>query len=117
MKNKKGLGLGIALIAMMLIVSIILVIVMLSGQQKETYYGYMKDSHTIEKMVNEQTGKVEKNVKLPSNTNVKVKKGDFVFLVKEKDSASFSRVSKVNHDDVPHGLMMKIHEMHDMKGM
>ncbi|SKU42594.1 Uncharacterised protein [Mycobacteroides abscessus subsp. abscessus] len=117
MKNKKGLGLGIALIAIMLIVSIILVIVMLNGQQKESYYGYMKDSHTIDKMVNEQTEKVEKNVKLPSNTNVKVKKGDFVFLVKEKGSDSFSRVSKVNHDEVPHGFMMKIHEMHDMKGM
>ena len=72
----------------------------------------MKDSHTIDKMVNEQTEKVEKNVKLPSNTNVKVKKGDFVFLVKEKGSDSFSRVSKVNHDEVPHGLMMKIHERH-----
>lgn len=103
MKNKKGLGLGIFLIAIMLIVSIILVIVMLNGQQKESYYGYMKDSHTIDKMVNEQTEKVEK--------------GDFVFLVKEKGSDSFSRVSKVNHDEVPHGLMMKIHEMHDMKGM
>ena len=114
MKNKKGLGLGIFLIAIMLIVSIILAIVMLNGHQKESYYGYMKDSHTIDKMVTE---KVEKNVKLPSNTNVKVKKGDFVFLVKEKGSDSFSRVSKVNHDDVPHGLMMKIHEMHDMKGM
>ncbi|MGW9855856.1 competence protein ComGC [Staphylococcus hominis] len=117
MKNRKGLGLGIALIAIMLIVSIILIIVMLNGHQKETYYGYMKDSHTIDKMVNEQTEKVEKNVKLPSDTEVKVTKGDFVFLVKEKGSNSFSRVSKVSHDDVPHGLMMKIHEMHDMKGM
>ena len=52
MKNKKGLGLGIFLIAIMLIVSIILVIVMLNVQQKESYYGYMKDSHTIDKMVN-----------------------------------------------------------------
>ena len=43
----------------MLIVSIILVIVMLNGQQK-SYYGYMKDSHTIDKMINEQTEKVEK---------------------------------------------------------
>ena len=100
----------------MLIVSIILVIVMLNGQQKESYYGYMKDSHTIDKMVNEQTEKVEKNVKLPSNTNVKVKRR-FCLLVKEKGSDSFSRVSKVNHDEVPHGLMMKIHEMPDMKGM
>lgn len=79
MKNKKGLGLGIALIAIMLIVSIILAIVMLNGHQKESYYGYMKDSHTIDKMVNEQTEKVEKNVKLPSNTNVKVKKAILSF--------------------------------------
>ncbi|MGZ2417342.1 uncharacterized protein DUF4889 [Staphylococcus caledonicus] len=117
MKNKKDLGLGIGLIAIMLIVGIVLIIMMLSGSQKETYYGYMKDSHTIDKMVNEQTEKVEKNVDLPSDTDVKVKKGDFVFLVKEKGSDKFSRVSKVDHDDVPHGLMMKIHEMHDMKGM
>ncbi|GGG91988.1 DUF4889 domain-containing protein [Staphylococcus pragensis] len=117
MKNKKGLGLGIALSVIMLIICIVLVIMMMTGGQKETYYGYMKDSHTIEKMVSEQTEKVEKNVQLPSDTDVDVKKGDFVFLVKEKGSDKFSRVSKVKHDDVPHGLMMKIHEMHDMKGM
>ena len=76
----------------------------------------MKDSHTIDKMINEQTEKVEKNVKLPSNTNVKVKRR-FCLFSKRKGSDSFSRVSKVNHDEVPHGLMMKIHEMHDMKGM
>ena len=117
MKNKKGLGIGIALISIMLIACIVLVIMMMTGGQKETYYGYMKNSHTIDKMVNEQTEKVEKNVELPSDTNAKVKKGDFVFLVKEKGSDKFSRVSKVKHDDVPHGLMMKIHKMHDMKGM
>lgn len=117
MKNKKGLGLGIALSGIMLIICVVLVIMMMTGGQKETYYGYMKDSHTIEKMVSEQTEKVEKNVQLPSDTDVNVKKGDFVFLVKEKGSDKFSRVSKVKHDDVPHGLMMKIHDMGDMKGM
>ena len=76
----------------------------------------MKNDHTIDKMVNEQTEKL-KNVELPSDSKANVKKGDFVFLVKEKGSDKFSRVSKVDHDDVPHGLMMKIHEMHDMKGM
>ena len=68
----------------MLIVSIILVIVMLNGQQKESYYGYMKDSHTIDKMINEQTEKVEKNVKLPSNTNVKVKKAILSFSKRKR---------------------------------
>ena len=53
---------------------------------------------------------------MPSDSKANVKKGDFVFLVKEKGSDKVSRVSK-DHDDVPHGLMMKIHEMHDMKGM
>lgn len=60
MKNKKGLGIGIALIAIMLIVCIVLVVMMMTGGQKETYYGYMKNDHTIDKMVNEQTEKIEK---------------------------------------------------------
>ena len=42
MKNKKGLGIGIALIAIMSIVCIVLVVMMMTGGQKETYYGYMK---------------------------------------------------------------------------
>ena len=41
MKNKKGLGIGIALIAIMLIVCIVLVVMMMTGGQK-AYYGYMK---------------------------------------------------------------------------
>ena len=50
----------------MLIVCIVLV-VMMTGGQKETYYGYMKNDHTIDKMVNEQTEKL-KNVELPSDS-------------------------------------------------
>ena len=50
---------------------------------KETYYGYMKNDHTIDKMVNEQTEKL-KNVELPSDSKANVKKGDFVFLVKKR---------------------------------
>ena len=73
-----------------------------------------ENDHTIDKIVNEQTEKL-KNVELPSS-KANVKKGDFVFS-QRKGSDKFSRVSKVDHDDVPHGLMMKIHEMHDMKGM
>ena len=43
-----------------------------------------ENDHTIDKMVNEQTEKIE-NVELPSDSKANVKKGDFVFLVKEKD--------------------------------
>ena len=45
---------------MMLIVSIILAIAYAKWSPKESYYGYMKDSHTIDKMVNEQTEKWRK---------------------------------------------------------
>ena len=44
----------------------------------------MKDSHTIDKMINEQTEKVEKNVKLPSNTNVKVKRRFCLFSKRKR---------------------------------
>ncbi|HDS3772405.1 TPA: DUF4889 domain-containing protein [Staphylococcus aureus] len=94
MKKKKGFGLGISLIAIMLIVCIVLVIMMMTGGKKDTYYGIMKDNTTIEKMISEKAESIEKNVKLPSDSDVKVKKGD--------------------HDDVPHGLMMKIHDMGKM---
>ncbi|HEG8814394.1 TPA: DUF4889 domain-containing protein, partial [Staphylococcus aureus] len=53
MKNKKGFGLGISLIAIMLIVCIVLVIMMMTGGKKDTYYGIMKDNATIEKMISE----------------------------------------------------------------
>ncbi len=54
MKNKKGFGLGISLIAIMLIVCIVLVIMMMTGGKKDTYYGIMKDNATIEKMISEK---------------------------------------------------------------
>ncbi|WP_399590776.1 DUF4889 domain-containing protein [Staphylococcus aureus] len=94
MKKKKGFGLGISLIAIMLIVCIVLVIMMMTGGKKDTYYGITKDNTTIEKMISEKDESIEKNVKLPSDSDVKVK--------------------KVDHDDVPHGLMMKIHDMGKM---
>lgn len=46
MKNKKALGFG--LIAIMLIVCVILVIMMMVGGKKDTYYGIIKDSTTID---------------------------------------------------------------------
>lgn len=108
MKKKKGFGLGISLIAIMLIVCIVLVIMMMTGGKKDTYYGIMKDNTTIEKMIS------EKDVKLPSDSDVKVKKGDFVIVYKLADSDKIVKVKKVDHDDVPHGLMMKIHDMGKM---
>ncbi|HCW8561954.1 TPA: DUF4889 domain-containing protein [Staphylococcus aureus] len=96
MKKKKGFGLGISLIAIMLIVCIVLVIMMMTGGKKDTYYGIMKDNTTIEKMISEKDESIEKNVKLPS------------------DSDKIVKVKKVDHDDVPHGLMMKIHDMGKM---
>lgn len=114
MKNKKGFGLGISLIAIMLIVCIVLVIMMMTGGKKDTYYGIMKDNATIKKMISEKDESIEKNVKLPSDTDVSVKKGDFVIVYKLADSDKIVKVKKVDHDDVPHGLMMKIHDMGKM---
>ncbi|MBX5319376.1 DUF4889 domain-containing protein [Staphylococcus caprae] len=112
MKNKKALGFG--LIAIMLIVCIVLVIMMMTGGKKDTYYGIMKNSTTIDKMISEKDEKIEKNVKLPSNANFSMKKEDFVMIFKDEKSGKITKVKKVDHDDVPHGLMSKIH---DMKGM
>ena len=71
MKNKKGLGIG--LITIMIIVCIVLVIMMFVGGKKESYYGIMKDSTTIDKMINTKNEKL-KNVELPKDANVSVKK-------------------------------------------
>ena len=68
MKNKKGLGIG--LITIMVIVCIVLVIMMFVGGKKESYYGIMKDSTTIDKMINTKNEKIEKNVELPKKDNV-----------------------------------------------
>ncbi|WP_053040314.1 DUF4889 domain-containing protein, partial [Staphylococcus aureus] len=62
----------------------------------------------------EKDESIEKNVKLPSDSDVKVKKGDFVIVYKLADSDKIVKVKKVDHDDVPHGLMMKIHDMGKM---
>jgi uncharacterized protein YxeA len=110
--NKKVFSFG--LIAVMLIVSIVLVIVMMSTGEKETYYGYMKDQHTAEKVINEKDHKVEKDVKIPSESGFSPKKGDFVKLVKAKGADKYSSMKIVKHDDIPHGLMMKIHDMGHM---
>ena len=58
MKNKKGLGIG--LITIMIIVCIVLVIMMFVGGKKESYYGIMKDSTTIDKMINTKMKKLKK---------------------------------------------------------
>ena len=59
-EKKKGFGLGISLIAIMLIVCIVLVIMMMTGGKKDTYYGIMKDNTTIEKMISEKDESIEK---------------------------------------------------------
>ena len=57
----------------MIIVCIVLVIMMFVGGKKESYYGIMKDSTTIDKMINTKNEKL-KNVELPKDANVSVKK-------------------------------------------
>ena len=71
MKNKKELGIG--LITIMVIVCIVLVIMMFVGGKKDSYYGIMKDSTTIDKMINTKMKKL-KNVELPKDANVSVKR-------------------------------------------
>ncbi|MGF7193396.1 DUF4889 domain-containing protein [Staphylococcus pasteuri] len=112
MKGKKGLA--YSLIAIMVIICIILVIAMMAGGKKETYYGVMKNGTTIDKMISEKDEKIEKNVKLPSDADVSVKKEDFVRITKNEKSGKIASVKKVDHDDVPHGLMTQIHDMGDM---
>ncbi|MEB6613011.1 DUF4889 domain-containing protein [Staphylococcus pasteuri] len=112
MKGKKGLA--YSLIAIMVIICIILVIAMMAGGKKETYYGVMKNGTTIDKMISEKDEKIEKNVKLPSDADVSVKKEDFVRITKNEKSGKIASVKRVDHDDVPHGLMTQIHDMGDM---
>jgi len=104
---------AIIISAIMVIVAIVLVIMMVSGGP---YFGYMKNSTTAEKVVSEKDHKVEENVKIPSESGFNPKKGDFVKLTKSENEDDYSKMEVVDHDDVPHGLMMKIHDM-DMKGM
>lgn len=112
MKGKKGLA--YSLIAIMVIICIVLVIAMMAGGKKETYYGVMKNGTTIDKMISEKDEKIEKNVKLPSDADLSVKKEDFVRITKNEKSGKIASVKKVDHDDVPHGLMTQIHDMGDM---
>lgn len=112
MKGKKGPA--YSLIAIMVIICIVLVIAMMAGGKKETYYGVMKNGTTIDKMISEKDEKIEKNVKLPSDADVYVKKEDFVRITKNEKSGKIASVKKVDHDDVPHGLMTQIHDMGDM---
>lgn len=111
-KMKKGKGLAAVLIGVMLIVSIVLVIMMITGGRQETYYGYMKNSTTADKVISEESHEIEENVKLPTEDDFSPKQGDFVKLVKTENDSEFKKMEVVEHDDVPHGLMMKIHDMH-----
>ena len=52
------------LITIMIIVCIVLVIMMFVGGKKDSYYGIMKDSTTIDKMINTKDEKLEKLLKL-----------------------------------------------------
>ncbi|MBI5974323.1 DUF4889 domain-containing protein [Staphylococcus canis] len=109
-KNKQAMG--FILIVVMLVITAIIVVGMMMSSQKETYYGYMKNETTAEKVINASEKTVEENVTIPSDQNFQPQAGDFVRLVKNKGDEQFSKKEVVSHDDVPHGLMMKIHDMH-----
>lgn len=113
MKNKKGLGIGFIII--MVIVCIVLVIMMFVGGKKDLYYGIMKDSMIIDKMINIKNEKIEKNVELFKDVNVLVKKEDFVMFFKDEKIGKIIKVKKVDYDDVFYGLMLKIYDMGNMK--
>ena len=55
--------------------------------------------------------KVTENVKIKNTEDFKPKKGDFVKLISNDDGKTYYKKDIVDHDDIPHGLMMKIHEM------
>ena len=102
--NKK---LTISIISILVIIGVVFTIFMITSSQKSTDYVYMSDRTTAEK-----DGLVTKNVKIDNkNDDFKPKKGDFVKLVSKDDGKTFYKQEVVKHDDIPHGLMMKIHEM------
>ncbi|QLK86737.1 DUF4889 domain-containing protein [Staphylococcus sp. 17KM0847] len=109
MKQKQTLG--IMIIAAMLIVTIGIVIAIMMTSPKETYYGYMMSDTTAEKIVSEKDKAVEENVTLSTDSNFQPKQGDFVKLTAKEGSHDFVKQEIVDHDDIPHGLMMKIHDM------
>ncbi|MBO1197850.1 DUF4889 domain-containing protein [Staphylococcus simiae] len=108
MSKKMGIGLS----AILLIIGIVIICMMVFSSQKTTYYGYMSNSTTAEKVVSEKDGLVKHNVKIDTDSDFKPKKGDFVKLISKDDGKTFYKKDIVKHDDIPHGLMMKIHEMH-----
>lgn len=110
MKQKQTLG--IILIVVMLVITIGIVIAIAMSGQKETYYGYMKDDNIAEKVISESSKEVEENVTIPTDDQFHPQKGDFVKLVANKgDDNNYTKKEVVEHDDIPHGLMMKIHDM------
>ncbi len=108
MGKKMGLGLSIALV----VIGIAVVCLMIFSSQKTTYFGYMNSNTNAEKVVSEKDGLVKHNIKVEPSNDFKTKKGDFVKLVSKDDGKTFYKQEIVKHDDVPHGLMMKIHGMH-----
>lgn len=103
--------LTISLVSFLIVIGLILIFVMVFSNQKNTYYGYMNSSNNAEKIVSEKDGLVTNNVKLKTENDFKPQKGDFVKLVSKDEGRSFYKKDLVNHDKIPHGLMMKIHEM------
>ena len=78
----------------MVIVCIVLVIMMFVGGKKDSYYGIMKDSTTIDKMINTKMKRL-KNVELPKDANVSVNKEDFVMLLKMKRLEKLLKLRKL----------------------
>ncbi|MGO3049759.1 DUF4889 domain-containing protein [Staphylococcus casei] len=107
MKHK----LTISLISALIIIGVAVTVMMLLSSQKSTYYGYMANATTAEKVVSEKDGLVTNNIKLKHDEDFKPQKGDFVKLISKDDGETFYKKEVVSHDDIPHGLMMKIHDM------
>ncbi len=61
MKSKQTLG--FILIGLMLVATIIVIVAIMMSGQKETYYGYMKDDTTAEKVISESDKSIEKKCK------------------------------------------------------
>lgn len=103
--------LTVSLISALVIIGVVITVMMLLSSQKSTYYGYMANATTAEKVVSEKDGLVTDNINLKHDESFKPKKGDFVKLVSKDDGETFYKKEVVSHDDIPHGLMMKIHDM------
>lgn len=106
--NKKS---AILLIGGLAIVALAVAALLLFSTQKSTYYGYMENSTTAEKVVSEKNNEVTENIKIESTSDFKPQKGDFVKLISNDNGKTFYKKEVVKHDDIPHGLMMKIHDM------